>query len=378
MTLGDGTSFVLDYIIPFLVVLTIVVFFHELGHFLVARWRGVHVEVFSVGFGPEIFGRTDKRGTRWKVSWIPLGGYVKFLGDDNVASAPDHEALENLSPEQRAQSYHAKPVGSRAAIAAAGPIANFILTIVIFIGLNITVGQQIVTPVVDEVLPNSPAAESGFHSGDLISTIDGNEIEAFLDVQQIVSVSAGKTLSVGVIRKGVPVTLTVVPQYKDITDDFGNSYRVGYLGLSNRADADDIQHIRYGLVDAVQKSIEQTVFILTSTLSYIGDIIVGQQPADQLGGPLRIAQMSGQVASIGFVALLNLAAVLSVSIGLINLFPVPMLDGGHLLYYAIEAVRGKPLNERAQIIGFQFGLIALLALMIFVTWNDLQHLDVIG
>ena len=367
---GSG---VVNYVVPFLFVLTIVVFFHELGHFLVARWCGVKVKAFSVGFGPEIFGFYDKHGTRWRFAWIPLGGYVKFMDDENAASAPSRDAYANMTEEEREGSFQGKTVGQRAAIVAAGPIANFILAIVIFAGMFSIVGYQTTLARVDQVSPGSAAATAGFMAGDLIVKVDGNDIDSFNELQRIVSMSAEKPLEMLVKRGEDLVNLTAVPARKEVTDKFGNVARIGQLGIRRTTNPEDWVFTRLDPISAVWRGTKETYFIIERTLGYLGDVIGGREKADQLGGPLRIAEVSGQMASIGIVALLNLAAVLSVSIGLINLFPVPLLDGGHLLFYAYEAVMGRPLSESVQEIGFKVGLALVLMLMTFAMWNDLVH-----
>jgi regulator of sigma E protease len=370
-TFGSG---VVGILIPFLFVLTLVVFFHELGHFLIARWAGVRVLVFSIGFGPELFGFNDRHGTRWKVSAIPLGGYVKFFGDDNAASVPDQAALAAMSEEERRHSFVHQPVGPRAAIVVAGPLANFLLAIVIFAGLFMIFGKPSTSPRVDAVQPGSAAAAAGFQPGDLVLTINGRPIDSFPDMQQIVSTNAGETLVFEVDRGGARVTLKAVPALKEIKDRFGNVIRQGQLGITRSPTPDDTHFQPVGPLKAVELGVQRTWFVVERTLSYIGGVVAGREAADQLGGPIRIAQVSGQVATEGLASLFSLAAVLSVSIGLLNLFPVPLLDGGHLLFYAIEAVRGKPLSERAQEVGFRIGLAIVVMLMIFATYNDILHL----
>jgi regulator of sigma E protease len=368
-----GGGFV-GYIVPFLFVLTIVVFFHELGHFLVARWCGVRVLVFSIGFGPELVGFNDRHGTRWKLAAIPLGGYVKFYGDENAASVPDQATLAAMGATERRQSFFGQPVGSRAAIVAAGPIANFILAIVIFAGIFMFYGKQSTAARVDSIQADSAAAAAGFVQGDVVVAIDGRPIASFNDMQRIVSGSAGRELTVTVDRGGATTNLKAVPALKEVKDNFGNVHRIGVLGITRSMAPDDLKLQRADPLTAVVMGVEETWFVVERTLSYIGGVIVGREAADQLGGPIRIAQVSGQVASIGIVALIHLAAVLSVSIGLLNLFPIPLLDGGHLLFYAIEAIRGRPLSERAQEYGFRVGLAIVLMLMIFATFNDILHL----
>ncbi|NVK35769.1 MAG: RIP metalloprotease RseP [Rhodobacteraceae bacterium] len=361
-------------IIPFLFVLTIVVFFHELGHFMVARWCGVKVLAFSVGFGREIFGFNDRRGTRWKLAMIPLGGYVKFAGDENAASAPDHDGLSAMSEEERSETLAAKPVWQRSAVVAAGPIANFILSVVIFAIIFFSAGRIVTTPSVDEVRPGSAAEVGGLKSGDLVLSVDGTEISSFTELQRIVQVSADTPLLLEVERDGKIVDLTVTPELKEISDGFGNEQRVGLLGVTRSAKRDDLIQVRYGPVEAVGEGVKETYFIAERTLGYLWGVVTGREAADQLGGPIRVAKVSGQVATQGFVPLLSLAAVLSVSIGLLNLMPVPMLDGGHLVYFLVEAIRGKPLSERVQDFGFRIGIALVLMLMVFATWNDVMDI----
>lgn len=365
---------VIGYVVPFLFVLSLVVFFHELGHFLIARWCGVRILVFSIGFGPELIGFFDRFGTRWKISAIPLGGYVKFFGDETAASTPDAARLAAMSASERERCFVFQPVRKRAAIVVAGPLANFILAIVIFSAIFMLYGKQTMSARVDSVQPDSPAAAAGFKPGDLVVSIDGKPIDSFADMQRIVSDSAGDTLSITVERDGALVTLTATPVLKEITDGFGNTHRVGILGISRSMGAGDLKFHPVAPPQAIWMGVQETWFVVDRTLSYIGGVIVGREPADQLGGPIRIAQMSSQVASIGFVALIHLAAVLSVSIGLLNLFPIPLLDGGHLLFYSIEALRGRPLSERAQEVGFRIGFAIVVMLMIFATFNDIVHL----
>jgi regulator of sigma E protease len=364
-----GSSF-LSYAVPFLFVLTIVVFFHELGHFWVARRCGVKIEAFSIGFGPELFGFYDRHGTRWKIAAIPLGGYVRFYGDDSAASTPDQETLEKMNDAERNVSFFYKPVGQRAAIVAAGPIANFLLAILIFAGIFMFYGKQASPARVNTVFPASAAAEAGFKTGDLVLTIDGKKIETFTDMQRIVAINPDVTLNFAVDRDGKEIVLKAKPKLDEHKDRFGNMLRVGRLGITGLMDPP----VTVGPFAALSLGAAETWFVVDRTFSYIGGIVTGRESADQLGGPLRIAQVSGQVASISFTALMHLTAVLSVSIGLLNLFPVPLLDGGHLMFYFFEAIRGRPLSEKAQEMGFRIGLALVIMLMIFATWNDIIHL----
>jgi regulator of sigma E protease len=365
---------ILRYLVPFVFVLSIVVFFHELGHFLVARLCGVRILAFSIGFGPEIAGFHDRYGTRWKIAVIPLGGYVKFFGDDSVASTPDKARISAMDAAERAESFIFQPVIKRAAIVAAGPIANFLLAIVIFSGIFMLFGMQTMSPRVDDVQPNSPAAAAGFQPGDMVLSIDGQKIDSFADMQRIVSDSAGERLDIRVERNGKQVELKATPELRSEKDIFGNVHRIGLLGIRRSPAPGDVKYQPVSPPRAIWLGAQETWFVVDKTLTYIGKVIIGRESANQLGGPIRIAQMSGEVASISLVALVHMAAVLSVSIGLLNLFPIPLLDGGHLLFYSIEAMRGRPLSERAQEVGFRIGFAIVLMLMIFATFNDIVHL----
>jgi regulator of sigma E protease len=361
--------------LPFLFVLSMVVFFHELGHFLVARWCGVQVLVFSIGFGPELFGFNDRTGTRWKISAVPLGGYVKFLGDENAASVPDAAAVETMSPAERKNSFFHKPVGARSAVVAAGPFANFLFSIVVLAGITWMYGEQTYTPSprVDAVTPGGAADVAGFKPGDVVQSIDGQAIHTFADMQRIVGSAAGRTLQVVVDRGGKPTTLTVAPTRTKGLVLFGYELTEGQvlLGISHtKATADEISTQAVGPLEAIRYGADRTWSVISTTLSYIGGILVRLQAPDQIGGPLQIAQVSCQAASQGFIALMGLAAFLSTSVGLLNLFPIPLLDGGHLLFYGIEAIRGRPLSMRAQEVGFGIGLAIVVMLMLVATWND--------
>jgi regulator of sigma E protease len=352
---------------------------HELGHFLVARLCGVRVLTFSIGFGPEIAGFYDRSGTRWRFAAIPLGGYVKFLGDENAASATDHEVLASLRPEERERSFAAQPVAKRAAIVAAGPFANFLLAIVVFAAIFMFHGRMEMAPIVDRLQAGSAAEAAGFQPGDRILSIDGQAIRTFSEMQRIVSASAGVELAIEVDRGGRPVTLVATPELREIQDGFGGTQRLGVLGISrSTADSGTVSVQRYGFFDAIVLGSEETWFVVKRTGQFLGGLVAGRESADQLGGPLRIAQVSGQVANAGITALFNLVAVLSVSIGLLNLVPIPMLDGGHLLFYGLEALRGRPLSERAQEMGLRIGLALVLMLMLFATWNDIVFLSSLG
>lgn len=359
----------LGYIIPFLVVLTVLVFVHELGHYLVARRNGVRIEVFSIGFGPEIFGWYDRAGTRWKLSAVPLGGYVKMFGDADASSLPSG-SLEAMSAEDRAVSFHHKRLSQRVAVVAAGPVANFVFAIVLLAALFSTVGQPFTPADVGQVQPGSAAEHGGIKPGDTITAIDGRKIERFEDVQQAVALNGGAAMHIVVRRDGGEVSLDVTPQMTERTDRFGNVHRVGLLGIGRSG----VEYVRRDPVTAVWRAVQETWNLSSGTLKAIWQMAVGARTTDELGGPLRIAQMSGEVAQGGVVAIVWFMAVLSVNLGLINLFPIPVLDGGHLLFYVAEAIRGRPLGQRAQEYGFRIGLALVLTLMVFATWNDLVHL----
>lgn len=374
-TLGAMVSWIPVSIPAFLFVLTVIVFVHELGHFLVARYFGVKVDTFSIGFGREIWGRTDSKGTRWKLSWLPLGGYVKFAGDADASSRTDRDAIARMSDDERAGAFQLKPLYQRALVIAAGPGANFVFAIVIFALLFMTLGRQIVPAIVADVRPDSAAAEAGFHPGDAIIEADGIEIETFSDLQRIVATSAGVAIDFVVERDAREIVLQATPRATEITDRFGNVQRIGILGITNRVDADAVRLERYGPVEAVWRAMAETWFIVDRTFSYLGRMITGAEDTSQLSGPIGIAKVSGDVAGISLIALINFMALVSISIGLVNLFPIPVLDGGHLLYYAFEAATGRPLGERAQEMGFRLGLALVLSLMLLATWNDLVRYD---
>lgn len=365
---GWATGYYL--VVPFLFVLTVVVFFHELGHFLVARWCRIRVQVFSIGFGRELLGFTDRHGTRWKLAAIPLGGYVKFLGDENAASMPDRQAVSRLSEAERRECFYYKPVWQRAAVVAAGPIANFLLAIVIFAGIAMWYGKQEMTARVDEVTPNSAAAVAGFQPGDLVVSIDGKPIESFSEMQRIVATSAGRSLDFGVERAGRRIDLRATPVLTEEKGAFGSKRKIGLLGIRRSPAAGEVKVQKLGPIAALEFGLERTWDIIDQTFSYLARWATGRESANQIGGPIGIALISGQAAKLGFDVLAGLAAAISVSIGLLNLFPIPLLDGGHLLFYAFEAARGRPLSDRAQEVGFRIGFAIVLMLMLFATYND--------
>lgn len=367
-------GFLTGYIVPFVIVLSLLVFVHEMGHYLVGRWSGIRILAFSVGFGPEIVGFTDRHGTRWKISAIPLGGYVRFFGDEDASSKPDTDKLAVMTDEERERSFTGAKLWKRAATVAAGPIANFILAIAIFTVLFAVYGRTVSDPVVAEVKPDSAAAAAGVLPGDLLVSIDGTKVQTFDDVRRYVSIRPNQNIVVTVERNGEKMELPMVPQRTDITDQFGNKIEVGLIGIVTNEEVGHFRLQTFTPLQALHEGVIQTWHIVTGTFKYIGNLLTGAMKADQLGGPIRVAQASGQMATLGIGALLQLAAVLSVSIGLLNLMPVPVLDGGHLMFYAVEAVRGRPLGSSAQEIAFRIGLAMVLTLMVFATWNDISAL----
>lgn len=351
---------ILQYLVPFLIILSVVVFVHEFGHYWVARRNGVRVEVFSIGFGPELFGWTDSRGTRWKFSVVPLGGYVKMLGEEEGPAA-----AEAAPPD----SFTAKSVWQRMAIVAAGPLANFLFAVLVFAALFVFVGKPYAPPVVGDVLPGSPAAEAGLQPGDRILAVDGEPVDSFEDLQLVVRDSPGVPLVFTVERDGRTLELTVVPELREIETRLG-TVRIGMIGVTSRG----LEYRRLGPATALLEAVAETGRMVAATVHAIAQMIAGTRGTEELGGPVRIAQMSGEIAQQGLLPALWFAAVLSLNLGLVNLFPIPMLDGGHLLLYVIEAVRGRPLSERAQEIAFRIGLAVVLTLMLFATLNDLRQL----
>ncbi|MBV9858865.1 MAG: RIP metalloprotease RseP [Alphaproteobacteria bacterium] len=361
------------YVGVFLVVLSVLVFVHELGHYLIARRNRVRVEVFSIGFGRELLGWRDRAGTRWKFSLIPLGGYVKMFGDSDASSALPTAGLAQLSDSERAVSFHYKTLGQRAAIVAGGPIANFVFAVVVLAVLFMTYGQPFTPAEVGQVQPGSAAEKGGIKPGDVITSIDGRPVERFEDVQQAVRLNPGVPMEIVLRRNGDSVTLRVTPSQTEVTDRFGNRHQLGLLGIGRSG----VDYVRRNPASALVRAVAETWNLSAATLQAMWQIVIGMRATDELGGPLRIAQISGEVAQGGLVPLLWFMAVLSINLGLINLFPVPVLDGGHLLFYAAEAIRGRPLGQRAQEYGFRIGLALVLTLMVFATWNDLVHLRIV-
>jgi regulator of sigma E protease len=360
----------------FLFVITLVVFIHELGHFLVARACGVKVDVFSIGFGPEVAGFNDRSGTRWRISWLPVGGYVKFAGDANAASLPDPGAARAMSAERRKKVLFFKPLWQRAAVAAAGPMANFLLAILLLTGLLMYGGRFTLPPVVGSVVKGSPAAEAGIQPGDRITAIDGIAVDDYFRLPQIISIRGGENLAIVLDRHGRALTVHAVPRLAHVQDMLGEPGTSYVIGV-DEAQGVKPRHLSYGLGGAFVAAIEETGDILRSTLLGVVKLAEGHASADQIRGTVGIMDVTQKVARAGLLALLNLSAVLSVSIGLANLFPIPVLDGGHLLYYACEAVLGRPLGQRAQECGFRFGYALIVSVLLFSTYNDLTRLHLL-
>ncbi|HTV89866.1 MAG TPA: RIP metalloprotease RseP [Stellaceae bacterium] len=355
-------------VLGFVVVLTVLVFVHEFGHYWIARRNRVKIDVFSIGFGPELFGWTDRAGTRWKISALPLGGYVKMFGDADPTSSLPAAADTGLSQAERDVSFHCKRLSQRAAIVAGGPLANFLFAIVVLAALFMTFGQPYTPPTIGKVLPNSAAAAAGLQAGDTIVRLDGQTISRFEDVQQVVQLNPNVPMAIVVRRDGRLVTLHVTPTLVTEKDRLGQ-HQIGRLGIQGGA----VEYIRRNPPDAVVQAVAETWNLSATTLDAAWQMAIGKRSTDELGGPLKIAQISGEVIQLGIGPLLWFMALLSINLGLINLFPVPVLDGGHLLFYAAEAIRGKPLGQRAQEYGFRVGLALVLTLMVFATWNDVFH-----
>ncbi len=358
-------------IVPFLFVLTVVVFVHEMGHYLIGRLCGIGVNAFSIGFGPELIGFTDRHGTRWKLSAVPLGGYVKFVGDMSATSQPDTEEMETLSETDRARAFHLQPVWKRAATVVAGPLFNFLLTIVVFAVMFAAYGRFVSEPVVSEVRAESPADAAGFLPGDRFVSVDGSKVETFADVQRLVSGRAGDELTFVMLREGEEVLLRATPESTEQTDALGNTIKVGIIGVVSSAEAGQPRAVEYGPLEAVGEAVTETGYIIVRTGQFLKRFVAGREDRCQLGGPVRIADMAGKAASKGFEWLIQLVALLSVGIGVLNLLPIPPLDGGHLVFYAVEAATGRPVSERVTEAVYRVGLLLVLVFMGFVFWNDI-------
>lgn len=365
----------LNSILPFIVLILVVVFIHEYGHYYFAKKYGVKVTDFSIGFGKELFGWNDKLGTRWKICWIPLGGYVKFFGDRNVFSQSDQEEIiKKYSEEERKKLFILKPLYQRSLIVAAGPIANFILAIVIFLFIYMFVGKDFTPAVINEVQKDSPAEVAGLMKNDVILEIDGTEVKSILDVSKLITLSTSDFIDFKVSRYDQGVLLKVKPNIVETEDNLGNKINKRMIGIMVGPYNNKVNHVKLGPAKALYYSLNEVYFVTISSLKYLGSILTGSGDSSQLGGPIRIAKITGQVAQFGIVPFLSIMAYISISLGLINLFPIPLLDGGHLMFYGFEKILGRPLSQKTQEGFFRIGMFLLLFIMFFATYNDLKDL----
>ena len=365
----------MNYLIPFIILITVVVFIHEYGHYYFAKKYGVGVIDFSIGFGKEIFGWNDKSGTRWKVCWIPLGGYVKFFGDRNVFSQSEQaEIIKKYSKKDQTKLFVLKPLYQRSLIVAAGPFANFILALMIFIFIYMFVGKDMTPAVVHEVQKDSPAYFAGIKKNDRIISIDNKKVSSILEVSTFISASTSTYIEFSVLRNNQELILNVKPDLVDTIDSLGNKIKKRMIGIKLAPYNNEINNEKLGLTKAIYYSIKEVWFVITASLKYLGNMISGSGDSSQLGGPIRIAKITGQVAEYGIIPYLSVMAYISISLGLINLFPIPMLDGGHLMFYLFEKILGRPLQQKTQEGLFRIGLFLLFSLMFFATFNDLKDL----
>ena len=365
----------MNYIIPFLILITIVVFIHEYGHYYFAKKYGVGITDFSIGFGREIFGWCDKSGTRWKICWIPLGGYVKFFGDRNVFSESEQqEVINKYNDEDRKKLFILKPIYQRSIIVAAGPLANFVLAILIFIIINMLVGKDMTPAVINEVQDDSPAFIAGMKKNDKIISIDNKKVESLLEVSTFINISTADTIEFLILRNDQEISLMIRPNLIDGKDSLGNSVKKRMIGIKLAPLNNKFQKQPLGPSKAIYYSVKEVWFVIVTSLNYLGKMIIGSADTSQLGGPIKIAKITGQVAEHGIIPFLSIMAYISISLGLINLFPIPMLDGGHLMFYLIEKILGRPLSQKTQEGFFRIGLFLLFSLMFFVTFQDLKDL----
>ena len=365
----------LNSILPFIVLILVVVFIHEYGHYYFAKKYGVMVTDFSIGFGKELFGWNDKSGTRWKICWIPLGGYVKFFGDRNVFSQSDQEEIiKKYSEEERKKLFILKPLYQRSLIVAAGPIANFILAVVIFLFIYMFIGKDFTPAVINEVQKDSPAEVAGLMKNDVILEIDGTEVKSILDVSKLITMSTSDFIDFKVSRYDQDILLKVKPNIVEAEDNLGNKINKRMIGIMLGPYNNKINHVKLGPAKALYYSLNEVYFVTISSLKYLGSILTGSGDSSQLGGPIRIAKITGQVAEFGIVPFLSIMAYISISLGLINLFPIPLLDGGHLMFYGFEKILGRPLSQKTQEGFFRIGMFLLLFIMFFATYNDLKDL----
>ena len=364
-----------EFVLPFIILIIVVVFVHEYGHYYFARRYGVGVTDFSIGFGKELFGWNDKSGTRWKICLIPLGGYVKFFGDRNVFSQSDRdEILKKYKEEDRKKLFTLKPLYQRSLIVFGGPLANFILAVIIFLMINMFAGKDFTPAMIDEVKKDSPAYTAGLKKNDVILSIDNNDVKSILDVSKYITLSTAEFIDFEVSRYDQKILVKVRPDFIDSEDSLGNKVKKRMIGITLLPYNNNVNHKKLGPIKAMYYSLTEVYFVTTSTLKYLGTIITGKGDSSQLGGPIRIAKISGQVAEFGIIPFLSMMAYISISLGLINLFPIPLLDGGHLMFYGIEKILGRPLSEKTQEGFFRIGMFLLLSLMFFATYNDLKDL----
>jgi len=367
----------MNYLLPFIVLITVVVFIHEYGHYYFAKKFGVGVTDFSIGFGKEIFGWYDKFGTRWKICWIPLGGYVKFFGDRNVFSRSEQkELIEKYKEEDRKKLFILKPLYQRSLIVAAGPLANFVLAILIFAMVNFFYGKDMTPAIIDEVQKDSPAFISGLKKNDKILSIDNKKVESILEVSTLINTSTSEIIKFDILRNDKQLSLLITPNIIDDVDYFGTPVKKKIIGIKLLVTNNQFERKSLGLAEAIYYSVKEVWFVTITSLNYLGKILTGSGDPAQLGGPIKIANITGKVAEHGIVPFLNVMAYISISLGLINLFPIPMLDGGHLMFYFFEKILGRPLSQKIQEGFFRIGLFLLFSLMFFVTFNDLKGLGI--
>ena len=363
----------LSYILPFIALIVVVVFIHEYGHYYFAKRFGVGVTDFSIGFGKEMFGWNDKSGTRWKVCVIPLGGYVKFFGDRNVYSQADNEKIiKEYSKEDQEKLFVLKPLYQRALIVFGGPLANFLLAILIFFSIYTFAGKDFTPAVINEVQKDSPAMVAGLKDNDIVISIDGNEVKSIMDVSKFITMSTDEFISFTIKRFDQELIFRVKPNLVNSEDNLGNKINKRMIGIKLGAYNNEVNHVKLGPSKAIYYAVNEVYYVTTSSLKYLGSMIAGNGDSSQLGGPIRIAKISGQVAEFGILPFISLMAYISISLGLINLFPIPMLDGGHLMFYGIEKILGRPLSQKTQEGFFRIGMFLLLSLMFFTTFNDLK------
>ena len=361
---------VIQYFLAFAFLITVVVFIHELGHYSIGKWCGIGVETFSIGMGKQIWGKRDKSGTLWRIAILPIGGYVKFYGDEDPTGKKSHSTEDKAND----QNFHNKSVWKKIATTAAGPLFNFILAILIFSMIFLFRGESLVQPFIGDVVKGSPAYNSGLKTGDEIISVNGEDIFSFNDLRDHVMQSSNEELSLTLIRDGSQINISLMPEVVVSKDRFGSEYSSARIGVMGSQNPNHMELIRYGFFESFFRGTKETYNLSSKILVYLGNLISGRESIDQMGGPIKIVQISGEISNYGIIPLLALIAAISVNLGIINLLPIPVLDGGHLLYYSFEVLRGKPLSQKTQEIGMQIGMSLLIALMIFVTFLDISRL----